>query len=99
MAPLSISTRSSIFCFFHGIGVGLLVGDEARRALQQLGDDTQIVGLQRRAGFGDFDDGVGEAWRLDLGGAPAELDVGLDAVLGQPAARQVDDLRGDALAV
>ena len=67
------------------IGVGLLVGDEARRALQQLGDDAQVVGPQRTAGLGHLDDGVGQARRLDLGGAPAELDVGLDAVLGQPA--------------
>jgi hypothetical protein len=53
---------------------------------------------QRRAGLGHLDDGVGQPGGLDLGGAPAELDLGRDAVPGQPAARQVDHLRGDPLA-
>ena len=61
---------------FHGSAVGLLVGDEARRALQQLGDDAQVVRPQRAAGLGHLDDGVGQPRRLDLGGAPAELDLG-----------------------
>ena len=90
---------SSIFCFFHGIGVGGAVGDESRRALQHFVDDPQVVGPQRTAGLGDFDDGVDQLGRLDLGGAPTELDLGRHAVLGQIARGQADRLGGDPLAL
>ena len=84
---------------FPGVGTGFLIGDEARRAGQQLGDDAQIVRLQGAAGLGDINDGVGEARRLHLGRAPAELDLGADAVLREIALRDADQLRGDAFAL
>ena len=81
-----------------GVGVGFVVGDEPRRALQQFGEDAQVVGPQRAAGLGHFDDGVGQLGRLDFGGAPTELDLGLHAVPGQIAFGQADDLGGDPFA-
>ena len=36
------------------------------------------------AGLGHLDDGIGQPRRLDLGRAPAELDLGRDAVGRQP---------------
>ena len=52
-----------------------LVRDELRVRLHHGVEDAQPVGAERRAGFGHFDDRVGQHRRLDLGRAPRELDV------------------------
>ena len=62
-------------------------------------EDPQVVRPQRAAGLRDLDDGVSELGRLDLGGAPTELDLGRDAVLLQVPRRQADRFRGDPLAL
>ena len=56
------------------------IGDEARRGFEQRVDDAQAIGAQRRAGFGDFDDGVGELGHFHFGGAPGKFHAGLHAV-------------------
>ena len=56
------------------VGQRLVVGDELRVRLHHRVEDPQAIRAQRRAGLGRFDDGVGEHRRLDLGGAPRELD-------------------------
>jgi hypothetical protein len=75
MAARSSSAMFSILVRFHVVAEGGLVGDELRVRLHHRVEDAQAVGAQRRAGLGGFDDGVGQHGRLDLGGAPGELDV------------------------
>ncbi len=99
MAPCSIKIRSSIFCRFHGSAAAWSIGDEARRALQQIGDDAEIVGAQRTAGLGHLDDGVGQLGGLTSVAPQLNSTCAFDAVLRQPALRDVHDLRGDALAL
>ena len=62
------------------VGQRALVGDQLRVGLHDGVEDAQPVGAQRRAGFGGLDDRVGEDRRLDLGGAPRELDVDVHAL-------------------
>ena len=69
----------SILVRFHVVLERRRVGDQLRLGLHDGVDDAQPVGAERRSGLGDFDDGVGEHRRLDLGRAPGELDVDADA--------------------
>ena len=82
-----------------GIGVRLLVGDQTGRALQNLGDDPQVVGAQGTARFGDLHDRVGQAGRLDFGRTPGELHARGHAVLRQESRGQAHRFGGDALAL
>ena len=84
---------------FHAIGERRRVGDELRVRLEHGVDDAQAVGAQRRSGFGDFDDGVGQTRRLDLGRAPRELDVDVDAVPREVRLRRAHQLGGDRRAL
>ena len=79
------------------VGRRVWVGDEARRALEDVADDPQVVGPEGTAGFRDFDDRVGEFGRLDFGRTPTEFDGRGDAERGEPAGRNVYHFRGDAL--
>ena len=76
-----------------------LVGDQLRVGFHDGLEDAQPVGAQRRSGFGRFDDRVGEHRRLDLGGAPRELDVDVHALRREVVLRDAHQLGGDALAV
>ena len=69
------------------VGVGCVVGDEARVVLcSSSATMRRLLAPQRAAGLRDFDDGVGQARRLDFGRAPAEFDLRLDAVLAPASA-------------
>ncbi len=81
-----------------GIRPGNIVGDQLGVGFEHGLDDAQLVGAQGGAGFGDFDNGVGEHRRLDFGCAPTELDLGGDAVGGEIALGGGDQLGGDDLA-
>ena len=59
----------------------------------------RLIGSQRAAGLGHFDDGVGQARRFDLGGAPTEFDFGRHAMPLQIALCETDRLGRDALAL
>ena len=89
----------SIFVRFHASASARLVGDELRVRFHDGVEDAQPVGAQRRAGFGRFDDRVGQHRRLDLGGAPRELDVDAQPFLREVVLRHAHQLGGDALAV
>src|SRR5437016_661300 len=64
-----------------------------------FGNDAKVIRLERASRFGHVDDRVGQPRRFHLGGAPAKLDVRLDAVLSQPALGDADQLGGDPLAL
>ena len=81
-----------------GVLPGCLVGDQLGVGFEHGVDDLELVGAQAGAGLGDLDDGVGQHRRLDLGGAPTEFDLGLDAVRGQVALGGGDQFGGDDLA-
>ena len=74
------------------------VGDELCVRLHDRVDDAQPVGAERRPGLGDFDDGVGERRRLDLGRAPRELDVDADPEPFEVRLRRAHELGGDGRA-
>ena len=57
----------------------------------------QAIGLERAAGLGDFDNGVGQRGRLHFGCAPTELDLDVDALGGEVALADFDQLGGDDL--
>ena len=80
------------------IGERGFAGDEVGFALHHRIDDLEVVGLERAAGLGDFDNGVGEHGRLDFSGAPAELDFDVDALGGEVALADFDQFGGDDLA-
>ncbi len=69
-----------------------------RLALHHGIDDLEMIGLERAAGLGDFDDGVGEHGRLHFGGAPAELDLHIHAAIGKVALAHFDEFGGDDFA-
>ena len=69
-----------------------------RLALHDRVDDFEVVGLERAAGLGDFDDGVGEHGRLDFCCAPAEFDFDVDALGGEVALGDFDKFGGDDFA-
>ncbi len=83
---------------FPGIGVGLSIGDEARCADEHFIEDAQVVGPERAAGLGDFDNRVGQPRRLHFCRPPAKFHFGFNAVLGQIALGHADRFGGDALA-
>ena len=62
-------------------------------------DDAEVVRAERRAGLGEVHYRVHELRCLDLGRAPAELDLGLHAVLLEVALDEADRLGRDALAL
>ena len=82
-----------------GVFPALLVGDEAGRRREDRIDDAKVVRPERTASLGKIDDRVDEFRSLDLGRAPAELDIGLDAVLLQITLDKADRLGRNALAV
>ena len=99
IAPWSSIETSSILRRFSASSQLVRVGDELRGALEHRLDDAELVGAQGTAGLGDLDDRVGQLGELGLGGAPAELDPGGDAALGEPAPGDPDQLGGDDLAL
>ncbi len=61
-------------------------------------NDLEVVGSERAAGFGDFDDGVGQHGRFDFRGAPTEFDLDVDALGCEVALGYFNQLGGDDLA-
>lgn len=80
------------------VGHGGVGGHEPCGAGEELLDDAQVVGAERVSGLGVDDDGVGNGSDLDLAGAPAEVDVGVDAVGFAVALGEADVFGGDPLA-
>ena len=80
MAPSSSILMSSSLRRFHSSAQDCLIGDQLRVRFEHGVDDLELVGAQRRAGLGHFDDGIGQHRRLHFGGAPTEFHLGLDAV-------------------
>ena len=76
-----------------------LVGDETRGGSQDRIDDAEVVCPEGAARLREIDDGVNEFGSLDLGSAPGELYIGLDAILLEIALDEPHGLRRDALAV
>ena len=79
----------------HRITLGADKGFDA----EDFVNDPQIVGAQRAAGFGDFDDRVSQRRRLDFRGPPGELDFSFDAVLLKVTFGEFDDFGGDAFSL
>ena len=76
MAPSSSILMSSSLRRFQSSFQDRRVGDQLRVRFEHRVDDAQLVGAQRGAGLGHFDDGVGQHRRLHFGGAPTELHLG-----------------------
>ena len=53
---------------------------------------------RRAASFGDFDDGVGEGWGFDFGGAPAEFNFHRNVFAGEVFLCDFDEFGGDDFA-
>ena len=89
------------FFAFPRIVIGMLVGDESGRGFKHGVYDAQVVGTQRRSGFGEFGDGIDEAGYADFGfgGSPGVFDFGGYAVVFEVVARGCDEFGGDALAL
>ena len=68
------------FFALPGVFPGGAIGDEPRGGFKKRVDDAQAIGAQRRAGFGDFDDGVGELGNFYFRGAPGKFDARFHAV-------------------
>ena len=67
---------------------GTAIGDKLRVRFEHRLDNPQLIGAQRRTGFGNFDDGVGQFRRLHFRCAPTELHLRVDAVSRQIALRR-----------
>ncbi len=72
----------------------VVIGDEPRGGDENRIDDAEVVGLERRACFGQLDDPVDKTG-LDLGGAPTELDFNVDLLFLEIPFCGVDQFRGD----
>jgi len=94
----ALEHEGEVFEFFAdpGIGPTLFIGDEAGGTFKKFVDDAKVVGTEGAAGFGNFDDGVGELWGFDFGGSPGEFDIHGDAAFGEVVFGEVDDFGGDA---
>ena len=84
-APVSRLSSCSIALRFSGFGVGLGIGDQLGVRHEDRLEDLEPRGAQRAARLGELDDRVGDVGDLRLGGAVAELHVGIDALLGEVA--------------
>ena len=69
-----------------GIGQCRLAGDKMRLAFHHGVDDFQVIGLERAARLGDFDDGVGEHGRLHFRRAPTEFNFYVHALCQRSSA-------------
>ena len=76
-----------------------LVGNETRGGSQNRIDDAEVVRPEGATRLRKIDDGINELGSLDLGSAPGELHVSLDAVLLEIALDETNCLRGNALAI
>src|SRR4051812_36251376 len=77
-----------------GVFVAGRVGDELRVRRHDGVDDLEAGGPQRPAGLRAVDDAVDDVGHLGLGGAVAQADVGLDALLLEEPPRELGVLRG-----
>ena len=77
----------------------LLVRDHSRGGSEDRIDDPQIVRTKRRTRLCKIDDRIHKLGSLHLGGAPAELHIGLHAVRLEVALDNADRLGGDALSL
>jgi hypothetical protein len=83
---------------FQVVLPGFDVRDQLGVGFENRLDDAELIGAQRRAGFGDFDDGIGQIGRLDFGGAPTEFDARFDAFAFRDNVGWCDQFGGDDLA-